>query len=138
MARILIVDDEPAIRILVQRLLVLHGHQVDAAPDGEEALDQLQIRSYDLAIIDHAMPVMSGVELLGIVRSTPRFAGMKVLMFSGGGITEDVDAALAAGADAYLLKPFDAARLLAKVSFVLAGGRPAPMPASAAQRPYTP
>lgn len=120
MARILVVDDEPSVRVLVQRLLMLHGHRVDAVPDGERALDALERHSYDLAIVDHAMPVMSGVELLGIIRATPRFEGMKVLMFSGGGVTENVDAAFDNGADAYLLKPFDAARLLAKVNAVLA------------------
>lgn len=119
MARILVVDDEPAIRILVQRLLMLHGHRVDCAADGEKALDNLERHAYDLAILDHSMPVMSGVQLLGVIRATPRFAHMKILMFSGGGITENVDAAFDAGADAYLLKPFDAARLLAKVNLVL-------------------
>lgn len=120
MARILVVDDETSIRVLVQRLLTLHGHRVDAAPDGEKALDFLERRDYDLAIVDHSMPVMSGVELVGIIRATPRFSHMKMLMFSGGGVTGNVDAAFDAGADSYLLKPFDAARLLAKVNAVLA------------------
>src|SRR5450755_1757959 len=62
--RILVVDDEPLIRLLYIRLLSDSGHQVDSAEDGAVAWDALQLTAYDLMITDNVMPKVSGVDLL--------------------------------------------------------------------------
>lgn len=120
MARILAVDDEEPARALVKRLLELHGHQVDGARDGAEAVDLLRRGRYDLMIIDQFMPRMSGLEAVSVVRTSPRFKDLKILMVTLTSLTKDVDAAFEAGIDGYLVKPFDMKKLLEKVERVLA------------------
>lgn len=119
MARILIVDDEEAIRDLVKRLLSLHGHSVDTASDGTEVVDQLQKKHYDLMIIDRSMPKMSGTDAVTLIRSSPKFKGLKILMVTLTSLNKDIDAAFEAGIDGYVIKPFDMNRLLEKVESTL-------------------
>lgn len=120
MARILVVDDEEAIRALLKRLLALHGHAVDTADDGAQAVDQLQKKPYDLLIIDSRMPRMSGLDAVAIVRTSPRFKTLKILMATQDGVSGSVDKAFEAGVDGYVLKPFDMPKLLAKIERTLA------------------
>jgi CheY-like chemotaxis protein len=124
MARILVVDDDEMIRTLLRKLLGLHGHRVDAAADGAEAVDRVARGAYDLVIMDRFMPVMSGVDAVSVLRSTPRFAAVRILMVTNDSVTRDVDEAFDKGVDGYVVKPFEAARLLAKIDAVLLGGRP--------------
>lgn len=119
MARILVVDDEEPVRELLKRLLSLHGHAVDTANDGTQAVDQVQKKHYDLMIIDRAMPKMSGLEAVGILRTSPKFKALKILMVTMTSFTKDVDAAFEAGIDGYVVKPFDMKKLLKKVEDTL-------------------
>ncbi len=119
MARVLVVDDEEQIRDVVKRLLTLHGHAVDIAIDGAAAVDQLQKKPYDLLIIDRAMPKMSGVEAVAMIRSSPKFKSLKILMVTMTSLTKDVDAAYEAGVDGYVVKPFDMDKLIKKVEETL-------------------
>lgn len=121
MARILVVDDEEPIRALLKRLLALHGHVVDTAADGEQAVDQIQKRRYDLMIIDRQMPKMSGIDAVALLRTSPRFKDLKILMVTLNSVTKDVDQAFEAGVDGYVVKPFDMEKLLAKVERTLRG-----------------
>jgi DNA-binding response OmpR family regulator len=119
MARILIVDDEEQVCSIVSRLARINGHTVDTALDGNAALERLQSRTYDLLIIDNLMPKLTGVDAVAIIRSTPRFRGMRILMFSGATVTRDIDQAFEAGVDGYIPKPFCADRLIAKINGAL-------------------
>jgi CheY-like chemotaxis protein len=121
MARILVVDDEEPVRALLKRLLALHGHAVDTAEDGAQAVDQVQKKSYDLLIIDRHMPNMSGVDAVAILRTSPRFKSLKILMATQDSVIGSVDQAFEAGVDGYVVKPFDMKKLLAKVDRTLAG-----------------
>ncbi|TPW18678.1 MAG: integral membrane sensor hybrid histidine kinase, partial [Elusimicrobia bacterium] len=69
MARILIVDDEPAIRELIATVLGMHGHACDMADGGVQALSHLQRKPYDLLIIDRNMPVMDGIQAVSALRA---------------------------------------------------------------------
>jgi chemosensory pili system protein ChpA (sensor histidine kinase/response regulator) len=116
---ILVVDDEEAVRALLKRLLSLHSYSVDTAADGAEAVDKLQRRNYDLLIIDRAMPRMSGIDAVAILRTCPRFEKLKILMLTHDSITRDIDEAFEKGVDGYIVKPFDFNKLLAKIERTL-------------------
>src|SRR5689334_9076845 len=121
MVRILVVDDEESVRAVAQRLLTLHGYAVDSAEDGLAAIDQLQRASYDLLIIDRIMPKMSGLEAIALIRTSPSFKNLKILMVTHASVTKEVDEAFEAGADGYVVKPYDMEKLLAKVRAILEG-----------------
>ena len=123
MARILVVDDDEQIRSIVKRLLKLNGHEIELAIDGAQALDRLQAEAFDLMIIDNKMPNMSGVETVGIARTSPKHKALKILMFTGATVTGEVDEAFAAGIDGCIPKPFAAPRMMAKIEETLRAGR---------------
>jgi CheY-like chemotaxis protein len=111
--RILVVDDEPAVREAVERALRLDGHEVSLAADGQEALSALGSRQPDAVVLDLLMPRVDGLELCRRMRGggdrTP------VLMLTARDAVADRVAGLDAGADDYLVKPFALEELLARV-----------------------
>jgi two-component system, OmpR family, response regulator MprA len=116
-ARILVVDDEPAVQNALFRALTLEHYDVAQASNGQQALERLGALSYDAVILDIAMPHMDGLEVCRRVReggdSTP------VLMLTARGEVDDRVAGLDAGADDYLVKPFALRELLARVRALL-------------------
>ncbi len=116
-ARILVVDDEPAVQNALFRALTLEHYDVAKASDGYEALERLGGTPYEAIILDIAMPRMDGLELCRRLReggdSTP------VLMLTARGEVDDRVAGLDAGADDYLVKPFALRELLARVRALL-------------------
>jgi CheY-like chemotaxis protein len=119
-ARILIVDDEEAIRDLIKEVLSPGGHELHLAGDAKQAFELLRAKSLDLAIVDRNMPGMTGIEVVQLIRQNPKTAKLKVLMCTGASVTKEIDEAFAAGADDYLLKPLNFAQLLGKVAKALA------------------
>ena len=123
--RILVVDDEPAVREAVERALRLDGYDVSLAADGLEALDNLGGgggRSPDAVVLDVLMPRVDGLELCRRMRGsgdrTP------VLMLTARDAVADRVAGLDAGADDYLVKPFALEELLARVRALLRRSTP--------------
>ena len=104
MARVLVVDDEPAVRRALERALRLDSYDVELAADGEEALDALVTAPVDAVILDVAMPRLDGLEVCRRMRKggdrTP------VLMLTARDAIDDRVAGLDVGADDYLVKPF--------------------------------
>ena len=115
--RILVVDDEPAVRTSVERALRLEGYDVELAADGREALGQLAASAPDAVVLDVLMPEVDGLEvcrrLRGLGDRTP------VLMLTARDAVQDRVAGLDAGADDYLVKPFALEELLARVRALL-------------------
>ena len=115
--RILVVDDEPALRASLERALRLEGSDVALAADGLEALAALSERTYDAIVLDVAMPEIDGLEvcrrLRGAGDSTP------VLMLTARDAVDDRVAGLDAGADDYLVKPFALRELKARLRALL-------------------
>jgi two-component system response regulator MprA len=115
--RILVVDDEPAVREAVERALRLDGHEVASAGDGGEALELLAGRPADAVVLDVLMPRVDGLALCRRLRRngdrTP------VLMLTARDAVADRVAGLDAGADDYLVKPFALEELLARVRALL-------------------
>ena len=116
MARILIVDDDPHIRELVRHFLTRTGFQTVEAEDGVAALEALEGAPVDCVLLDLMMPKMDGWELCGILKQ--RFE-VPVLMLTAKGQTAQKVKGLNAGADDYLVKPFDTEELLARVRALL-------------------
>jgi two-component system, OmpR family, response regulator MprA len=115
--RILVVDDEPAVREAVERALRLEGYDVVLAADGGEALQTLDERPADAVVLDLLMPRVDGLELCRRMRL--RGDRTPVLMLTARDAVTDRVAGLDAGADDYLVKPFALDELLARVRALL-------------------
>jgi DNA-binding response OmpR family regulator len=116
---ILVVDDDPDIARFVEVNLRLEGFHVLVAHDGEQALSKAQRERPDLAVVDVRMPNMDGVELTRRLRADPRTSGLPIIMLTAKGLTVDKVVGLTAGADDYVVKPFDTSELVARVRSTL-------------------
>jgi DNA-binding response OmpR family regulator len=115
--RILIVEDDPAIRGFLVRGLTEEGFAIDWADDGEEALHKAQDPAYDLVVLDLMLPVMSGLAVLRDLRR--RQIKVPVLVLTARDAVNDRIQGLDSGADDYLVKPFSFEELLARVRALL-------------------
>ena len=113
---VLVVDDEPMLRNLLSRLLRMEGYDVIEAQDGEEALSQVEARQPDLVLLDVMMPARDGLDVLGDLRKT---SAVPVILVSALGQEADRVLGLKLGADDYVVKPFSAAELSARIESVL-------------------
>jgi DNA-binding response OmpR family regulator len=114
--RVLVADDEPDIRDLVC-LAVRKAvpAEVTAVADGTAALAAARLSLPDLAVLDVSMPGATGLEVCSALRADPATAATRILLLSAGASLEDVARGLAAGADAYLAKPFAVAGLVHQI-----------------------
>ncbi len=117
MSRILVIDDEDVIRMLVVEILESAGHVVVAAESAERAFELLDESEFDLVVSDVIMPGLSGLELLDAVRG--RRASLPVVLITGAGTYETLSQALTHGAAGLVTKPFAHADLQAAVSDAL-------------------
>ncbi|MDQ0982950.1 SpoIIE family protein phosphatase [Streptomyces sp. V2I9] len=122
-ARVLIADDNADMRGYLTRLLRGAGHQVLAVADGLEALDRVRADLPELVISDVMMPGLDGLRLVTALREDPRTATVPVLLLSARAGQEASIEGFDAGADDYLVKPFAATELLARVRAVVAMAR---------------
>ena len=113
-ASILIVDDLPQNVRLLEAILAPRGYHVSAAHSGREALAMVADEAIDLVLLDILMPEMDGYEVCRALRAQPETSFLPVVMITASGEQEKV-AAIQAGADDFIAKPFDQAELLARV-----------------------
>jgi PAS domain S-box-containing protein len=113
--RVLVVDDNADLRDYMQRILRSAGHQVQVAADGQEALELARRHAPDLIVSDVMMPRLDGFGLLREVRADAALRQTPVLLLSARAGPEARVSGLASGADDYLVKPFNASELLARV-----------------------
>src|SRR5262245_46546474 len=114
--KILVADDDALTRRLLLALLGKLGHEVEAVEDGNAARNALESATPPaLAIVDWMMPGMNGIEVCKHVRAHPARTRTYVLLLSAKAEKQDVIAGLDAGADDYLVKPFDPMALLARL-----------------------
>jgi CheY-like chemotaxis protein len=133
-ARILVVDDQEAVREFTRKILVRAGYEVGLAGNGAEALAALDETDFDLVLMDAQMPVMTGEAATRQIRARegPR-STIPIIAFSG-----DQHSLAAAGVNDHIDKPFTKAELLAKVDVWLSGNAAPPPPAGAAEKPGSP
>lgn len=121
--RVVIVDDEPAIRTFLRASLTAHGYTIFEAANGEEAVAAVTNHRPGLVILDLGLPDMDGVAVTRLLR---QWAQMPIVILSVRGQEADKIAALDAGADDYLTKPFGTGELLARMRVALRRAAQAP------------
>jgi two-component system KDP operon response regulator KdpE len=115
-ASILVVDDEPQIRRVLRSTLSTHGYVITEAKTGEEALESMRKERPDLILLDMNMPGMGGIEACRQIRRT---SDAPIIMLTVRNAERDKVAALDAGADDYVVKPFGIEELLARIRAAL-------------------
>jgi len=116
MHAILIVDDEPIVREVVEQYLRLEGFRVDVAADGNEAIHRFHAARPDLILLDLMLPGLDGLEVCRRVRSE---SNVPIIMLTAKGAETDTIIGLGVGADDYIAKPFSPRELVARVKAVL-------------------
>ena len=118
--RLLVVDDSSTMRRIIRNSLKAVGYEdVIEAENGEAALARLTTDRVEAVITDWNMPVMSGIELVTKMRSSPPFHATPVLMVTTVAEKENILQAMQAGVTNYVVKPFDTATLKAKIDQIL-------------------
>src|SRR5437763_1254797 len=110
---ILIIDDEAGIRESLETLLEFEGYSVESAEDGEEGMARLSERTFDLVLLDFALPDRNGLEILGDIRA--RDSQLAVIMITAYGTLDNAVRAMQKGATNFIQKPWDNEKLLADV-----------------------
>lgn len=113
--RLLLIDDDPNLILLVQDYLVFKGYEVITAENGREALEVLDKEIPDMIICDVMMPEMDGYALVEHIRQDARTSWIPVLFLSAKGQSQDRVKGLSTGADVYMVKPFEPDELVAQV-----------------------
>ncbi|BAU40869.1 Alkaline phosphatase synthesis transcriptional regulatory protein PhoP [Leptolyngbya sp. O-77] len=113
--RLLLIDDDPNLILLVKDYLEFRGYEVITSENGQEALEVLQRETPDMIICDVMMPQMDGYSLVEQVRKDPRTSWIPVLFLSAKGQSQDKIKGLNTGADVYMVKPFEPEELVAQV-----------------------
>jgi CheY-like chemotaxis protein len=128
-SRVLVVDDDPFIRHILQAILEAEGYVVLLAENGVDGLELLKhqtpLAPLTLVLLDVMMPKMTGIEMLIELRKDPQLYNLPVLMLTAEGGPEDVARGYAAGASFYMTKPFDREQLLKGIQAALNGPREA-------------
>lgn len=115
----LVIDDSRAVRLLIGDILRQHGFEVVTACDGQEGLEQLRENpDIRLVLVDWNMPVMDGLEFIQAVRKVPAWDEVWLVMVTTETESEQVQRAISAGANEYVMKPFTAEVLVAKLSLL--------------------
>ena len=114
-SRVLVVDDDPLSRRILEQVLVSAGYEVETAVDGRDALAKLRHHRPDVVVTDWQMPVMDGLTLCRILKATEETRFTHVVMLSARGETESKVTGLETGADDYLVKPVEPIELAARV-----------------------
>lgn len=118
-ARVLLVDDDRAVRETTADLLVILGFDVVPAVNGEDALQQLGQHAVDIIVTDIVMPKKDGYALLEAVRAQPATRSIPILMLSAKADKPDIRKGITDGADDYLTKPFDSTELIDAINRLL-------------------
>lgn len=119
MTYVIAVDDDPEVLDTLGRVLEREAYDVSLASSAAEALALLEERTPDLAILDIIMPGMDGITLCRQLRRDPRFGALPILFLTAKGSTDDIVDGLDAGADDYVVKPFELAELRARIHALL-------------------
>lgn len=119
-SKILLVDDEAPLRMLVAATLEGSGYELFEATNGQEGLEIAFREKPDLVLLDVAMPKMDGFEMCRRLKADPATANIVVIMLTAMGQQSDRQKGAEAGADAYFTKPFSPTALLNKINEVLA------------------
>jgi CheY-like chemotaxis protein len=114
--KILLADDELAVRFLISETLIDEGFDITEVSDGQEAIESLQKEEYDLIILDYMMPAKTGIEVCIWLRNSNSINKLKpVLLLTAKALDRDKEQASAAGVTTYYLKPFSPLQLISTI-----------------------
>ena len=116
---ILVIDDEPHIRRVLEVALNSKGFDVITAPNGIEGLKEIKRDHVDLVVLDLMMPVAGGLETLSRIRANPIHSETPVIILTGKGQDADRECALAEGVNDFITKPFSPKKLIARIEDIL-------------------
>jgi DNA-binding response OmpR family regulator len=119
-SKILVIDDSPTVSNTVGWILNDFGYEVRMAPDGLSALSTIHIFKPDLLLLDVKLPHVDGIKLCEMLRNHAAYASLPIIMLSGLSSQGDIDRALAAGANNYVVKPVNDEKLIAIIRQELA------------------
>jgi two-component system, OmpR family, phosphate regulon response regulator PhoB len=122
-ARVLLVDDDPDVCEVVRAMLEAVGLRVESALSAEEALERVRVEGYDLLVLDWNLPGMTGIDLCRFVRGDTELSALPVLFLTAHASSRDLVDAFASGADDYVVKPFRAPELGARIFSLLRRAR---------------
>lgn len=123
-ARILIVEDEEPLTLLLRYNLESEGYEVDTVARGDDAQIRLQESVPDLVVLDWMLPGLSGIELCRRLRARPETRALPIIMLTARGEESEKVRGLATGADDYMVKPFSVPELVARVRALLRRASP--------------
>lgn len=118
-AKIIVIDDDPDIRDVLNLTLSEEGYEVSEAGDGEEGLSLIKSKTFDLVLVDYNMPKMDGPTLVSIVKKDILMRHLPIIMLTGKGDVTDKISGIDAGADDYMVKPFEPQELTARIKMIL-------------------
>ena len=123
-ARVMIVEDEEPLTLLLRYNLEAEGYEVEAAAHGEEAEVKLKENPPDLLVLDWMLPGLSGIELCRRLRARPETERLPIIMLTARGEESERLRGLSTGADDYVVKPFSVPELIARVRALLRRAKP--------------
>ncbi len=123
-AKVFLVEDEQSIITLVEYNLKKEGFKVSVSSNGEEALNEIKEQEPDLVLLDWMLPDLSGIDICRSLKKDKKFQDLPIIMLTAKGQEEDKVAALNAGADDYITKPFGHAELVARINALLRRSKP--------------
>ncbi len=113
--RILVVDDEEDLVVMISKALKHKGYEVITANDGQEGLEKAKTQKPDLIILDLMLPRISGYKVCGLLKKDARYVKIPVILFTAKAKAEDIELGKKVGADAYITKPYERDALLSKI-----------------------
>ena len=118
--KVLVVEDSPTMRqLIVFALKRIRGLEITEANDGVGGLKKLSAEKFDLILTDINMPIMDGLKLVSLIRNDPQYKEVPVVVITTEGAQEDRDRALALGANEYITKPIQTAKIIEVVRRLL-------------------
>jgi CheY-like chemotaxis protein len=122
MTKILIVEDDPLMSRMYQKIFKFEGYDVDFAVDGEEGFEKIKTEKPTLVLLDIMMPKMNGLQVLDKLKMDPELKAIPVIMLTNLAGTQDAEAALAKGAVKYIIKSeYEPKQIVNMVKEILAG-----------------
>lgn len=118
-AQIIVIDDDPDIRDVLNLTLSAEGYDVLEAENGAKGLELIKNKNANLVLVDYNMPVMDGPALCAAVKKDLLLSHLPIIMLTGKGEVTDKVSGINAGADDYMVKPFEPAELLARIKMIL-------------------
>ncbi len=119
--KILVIDDDPVIRVLLTDCLDSLNYSVTACDSGIKGLEQLSIEAPDLVLLDMQMPVMDGIEVLRNIRASQKYSQLPVIMLSANSEASDILLQAGLKVISVIAKPFEVQKVLETIQATLAG-----------------